>query len=141
MLTGPCVQPASIRLDDKHMLSSRARALAVTHSLKYLICNTIDPVSPSHSLPRINAFSHSQPDTLTNVQGARRHRRPTALTHVASVSPPRLPSIFGRVLGLRSPALFPFVGALRNIPELTLRSPCRHLPPLRAHRDQDRLTL
>ena len=119
MLTELCIQSASIQLDDEHMLLA-SPALTVVPSLKYLICNLIDSTSLSLFLES-TVFSNLERlrvqmcNTLedTGVQW---------LQHVASISPPRLPSL--RYLDLRAcnvdgAALFPFVRALRNLPELT----------------------
>lgn len=119
MLTELCIQSASIQLEDEHVLLA-GPALTVVPSLKYLICNLIDPTTLSLFLestffPNLERFRVQMCNTLdeTGVQW---------LQHIASISPPRLPSL--RYLDLRAcnvegAALFPFVRALRNLPELT----------------------
>jgi len=119
MLTELCIQSASIQLDDERMLLA-SPTLTVVPSLKYLICNLIDSTALSLFLestyfPNLGRLRVQMSNTLddTGVQW---------LQHVASISPPRLPSL--RYLDLRAcnvdeASLFPFVRALRNLPELT----------------------
>lgn len=119
MLTELCIQSANIQFDDEHMLLASPTPTTVP-SLKYLICNLIDSTTLSlflestyfPNLERLRVQMCNAPDD-TGVQW---------LQHVASISPPRLPSL--RYLDLRAcnvegAALFPFVRALRHLPELT----------------------
>ena len=118
MLTELCIQSASIRFDDEHMLLASSTPTTVP-SLKYLICNLIDSTTLSlflestffPNLERLRVQMCNTPDD-TGVQW---------LQHVASISPPRLPSL--RYLDLRAcnvdgAALLPFIRALRRLPEL-----------------------
>jgi len=119
MLTELCIQSTSIQLDDEQMLLA-SPTLTVVPSLKYLICNLMDSNTLSLFLestyfPCLQRLRVQMCSTLeeTSVRW---------LQHVASISPPRLPSL--RYLDLRAcnvdgPALFPFVRALRNLPQLS----------------------
>ena len=119
MLTELCIQSASIRFGDEDILLASA-ALTTVPSLKYLICNLIDPTTLSLFLestffPNLERLRVQMCDTLEDI-GVQ------WLQHVTSISPPRLPSL--RYLDLRAcnvdgAALFPFVRALRHLPELT----------------------
>ena len=119
MLTELCIQSTSIRFDDEHMLLA-SPALTTVPSLKYLICNLIDSTTLSLFLestffPNLERLRVQMCDTIDDI-GVQ------WLQHVTSISPPRLPSL--RYLDLRAcnvdgAALFPFVRALRHLPDLT----------------------
>ena len=119
MLTELCIQSTSMQFDDEHMLLA-SPALTTVPSLKYLICNLIDSTTLSLFLestlfPNLERLRVQMCDTLDDI-GVQ------WLQHVTSISPPRLPSL--RYLDLRAcnvegAALFPFIRALRQLPELT----------------------
>lgn len=113
------IQSANIRLDDEQVLLS-SPSLTDVPSLSALSCNLLDPTTlslllESTSLPNLRQLRVQMDHSLEegNLQW---------LQHVSSFSPTHLPSL--RFLDLRAcnidgSALFPFIRALRQLPQIT----------------------